>query len=659
MANVLGYHVVYVLCVLFIQGMEAVEFLLHPKDTSGVQGTTITLHCGTNNEFQIGHHKIYWAFYQTPGQPNFLSVDHSVYSSLAPSKRERYSIVGVNGLHTMEFNLRIKNAQLEDIGGYECILYDPSSGQRISTPDLPARVVVLALRPPDVGWPRCSITPSRPTPGTLATFTCMTKGGLPRPNLTWMKQNAALPSVLNSTDLGYEILQFKRYITPYDNNSTFTCTVQSSALKEARNCSVTPFEVPITVTVTPLQTVKVGNSAAFFCSASGVPAVNRYRWFVGRGADAEKVTSSVGRYTLSTQGTYLIVKDITEMDNGLAVKCVARNALDLRGTDEGIIRVPGAKPRPTTGTTGGLFTTPRKDNDPTKNGGFGNPNKHPSSGSFGMITLPPVHDVTVKQRVFDGPMVTYHMNNGLGNMPHSSRFNIAHLVSGASGLFLVILTVFIILLVIVRRSNSGHSGKKHLAKVKSARRSRPNSTGTLTKSDIVVLPTPCFEDEEQDLASRPVGAEGMTIVKLISLEKAATLDKTKTNSLDFMSQLKGTLRGRQQNYTNFYENEALTKSHDMSRDNISDDFIEGGIVRCDSAFCDDFKPGRSGSETALNEYWSEPKFPKCTKADLSKSTGNLVYVELDFSQVKQSDAVQGGNDKTHYAEIRMSRNIEL
>ena len=108
----------------------------------------------------------------------------------------------------------------------------------------------------------------------------------------------------------------------------------------------------------------------------------------------------------------------------------------------------------------------------------------------------------------------------------------------------------------------------------------------------------------------------------------------------------------------FFENEAVTKPYGRSNSNSSD-LSEGEMVRCDSAFCDDFRPGLSGSETALNDYSAEARFFKNKKTDLSKSTGNLVYVELDFGQVKQTSKVISQDDKTHYAEIRMSKNLDL
>ncbi|XP_072019406.1 uncharacterized protein [Amphiura filiformis] len=670
---------------IYVAVVQAVEFAEHPSSASGIEGATITLHCGVNTEFRPGVHRIYWAFYATPGAHTFLSVDRSIYSSISASKRTRYSIGGGIGPTQIDFDLIISNAQQEDNGMYECILYDPFTGQRVSTPES-AKVVVIPPKAPNRG-PICSILPLTPRPGVLATFTCYTHGGLPRPKLTWRKENAIMTSVLNSTeDAGLEIIQLKRYITNWDNNVTYTCTAEHPAMSENRNCTIKPFEVPVRVKVTPLQFVNVGQKAEFHCSATAIPAINRYKWLIGRGDKIDRITKSEGRYYLSSSGNFLRINDVTEQDDDLPVRCVARNALDLKGIGEGVLKVITPRPTANVGlnpTADTITTLGPKPGTEGRNGvnfipGNGKPDigrgggpavredgviferlperpfRPKPSTSFGIFTDNPNGRPTMKQRAYDKPQVTNQMhNNDLERALAPSGLNMTFLIGGATGSLLIVLIVFLALALVARRSNTSKS-----AAVKSARKaSLRYSTGTLSKSDIFVLPVPSSEDEEKD-ATKPVSTDGIKTVRLISLEKAATLDKGKSHSSsqDLMSQLKGTLRSRSA-YMSFYENEALTKTCGRLSSNSSD-LSEGEIPRCDSAFCDDYKPGLSGSENALDDC-ADARFFKNKKTDVSKSAGNLVYVELDFSRAKDTSKVHYGDDKTHYAEIRLSRNLAL
>ena len=524
--------------------VESVEFVVNPQSASGIQGSTITLQCGINTEYRQGTHRIYWAFYAAPGAHTFLSVDRSIYSSISLSKRGRYTITGGTELGMITFDLQITNAQLEDNGNYECIIYDSLTGQRMTSPD-PAQVVVVPYKPPTRG-PICSINPPYPRPGVYVTFTCYTHGGLPRPTLTWRRNGINMISVLNSTeDAGLEIIQFKRYMSGYDNNATFTCTAESPAMGASKNCSITPFVIPIQVSVTTVQTVKVGQSAEFFCSASGVPEVNRYRWIIGQGKTTEKLSRSEGRFHISRLGNFLRISDVTEMDNNLPVKCVARNSVDLKGVAEGVLRVIVPKPTANVAATskGALTTVPpepgvtktRKGYDRYPSLGTGGNNgvdignkgvgagggrgkdgthfgRYPErpfqprdprpSASFGFFTAKPNGGPTIKQRAFDGPLVTYHMsNNDFEKINAPPRVNMTVLVGGATGLLLIVLIVLFILILVVRKSNSSKP-----APVKSARNRnlRPYSTGTLSKSDIFVLPVPSSEDDERDISNLSV-----------------------------------------------------------------------------------------------------------------------------------------------------------
>ncbi|XP_071801048.1 uncharacterized protein [Asterias amurensis] len=363
----MDWWIVLISAVLCSLPVDAAVFQEVPPDATVTAGEPHTLRCAVTGNFQ----RIFWAWTNPQNSLKFISRDRTLYPTLTVDKRSRYSING--NVMEGEYNLHISSTTAADAGEYHCTALEAGG----VTKQYSARLVVRDSIPPSEEYPKCSITPAEPKHGQYATFSCVSAGGTPPAMLTWYRGDTPVgPTLRNSSNLQTGAY-LRRLLTGWDNNVTFTCSSTSPNTGNSRSCSIVPFDVPTHVTILSPQMVTVGNTAEFFCLATSLPFSLRYRWLVGRGKDITRVTKTKGRFVVAKEGASLLITDITEMDDNMPVRCVARNPLEMRGIGEATLRVTAER----LATTADETTLPANQPLPPAT-----PIPNPSS------TLPPIPD---------------------------------------------------------------------------------------------------------------------------------------------------------------------------------------------------------------------------------------------------------------------------
>ncbi|XP_070567940.1 dentin sialophosphoprotein-like [Ptychodera flava] len=217
------------------------------------------------------------------------------------------------------------NVTAYDQGEYHCSMKVKWS--------LPSDLIVLV--PPEQDYPNCSLSgaSSQLIEGENVTLFCQSRGGKPRPELSWMTlpvQVAYTPSTAGSRDsdtITAEITLSRNY-----NGVSFVCIAASPALPNARNCSVGPLDVKYrpTVVVSPLSvTVSPGGGALFTCAvdANPLPRPDQVDWIVDAGKqETGNITVRIVNGTVSE----IFIASIERELNNSKVTCNVTNSV---GTD--------------------------------------------------------------------------------------------------------------------------------------------------------------------------------------------------------------------------------------------------------------------------------------------------------------------------------------
>ncbi|XP_072046410.1 uncharacterized protein [Amphiura filiformis] len=252
-----------------------------------------------------------------PSTTAFLKNEHGLY-------RTYYAKVETDFGRIHNCTLRIERVTKADEGKYNCAYYRRSKVgdfyEHITARSAELRVLV----PPSDGNPKCSFltTPSNLTGETWkeahAKLSCKSSGGDPPAMLRWYTNEEEITS-------GKEGLNaVEEKLTENDNGRVFVCVATSPALSALRNCTVIPFQVPLSAEMEEsIDILSVGQSARYICRGHGLPRIDKYSWFV----DGLRIEDTHKRYFVKniTEGSVLTISDLRVADNSSKVTCEIGN----------------------------------------------------------------------------------------------------------------------------------------------------------------------------------------------------------------------------------------------------------------------------------------------------------------------------------------------
>ncbi|XP_041373923.1 irregular chiasm C-roughest protein-like isoform X2 [Gigantopelta aegis] len=248
------------------------RFLVEPQDTSAIEGSTTVLYCKVAS--RIG--PLQWT------RDSFaLGMERNLPGF------DRYSMIGSEweaGAETIgEFNLQIRNVQLEDDAIYDCQM-----GAVEGVPGMRSRKAkLMVLIPPDEpvieGQPIISVILGRPT-----NITCRANNSRPGADITWHISNRRLTDRIYSRSVPQSVGKLVDSVgiltinaTKSDSGKQLECRAQNEALNEPRTVTATinvqyPPEIQMSINVSDIREFSF---VQFSCHGLANPAFIRWRWF--------------------------------------------------------------------------------------------------------------------------------------------------------------------------------------------------------------------------------------------------------------------------------------------------------------------------------------------------------------------------------------------
>ncbi|XP_071955634.1 uncharacterized protein [Antedon mediterranea] len=333
-------------------------------------GQQVTLTCDVENGFDTSRHHIYWSK-MDGSKETYLSKDRKVYNSVEVNLRRRLSITG--DITQGFFNLHIQETKKKDAGIYICVLYDKRGIDKAS---IRLDLTIIQVRTPDTGYPKCEMSPKQPRLNDKVTFTCLSKGSIPKVSLNWMRADDTV-SQHDVADSTRNAVFTQHIILETDNMVPFTCTAHGTSLHRPINCSVVPFSFPTMVNISPFfKKLTIGQNITLKCTAVAIPSPDRFKWTYGKGNKLIRISKSLGRFELLNNGRTLRIQNISINDNNIPVKCTVRNSMNIKGSKETTLKViskssgsnadnnPETSPRIPKPTATNEIITRRKPNRP-------------------------------------------------------------------------------------------------------------------------------------------------------------------------------------------------------------------------------------------------------------------------------------------------------
>ena len=327
--------------------VHIVSGTLAPASRTVLEGDTAEFHCEVDDHGTLND--IDWVFTWSdnnvrlyieaettgivgPSTSAFLKKDHGIY-------RTFYERITTEFGRIHNCTLRIEHVKKGDEGRYNCAYYRQGAGGLYYEHITTTSAQLLVQVPPGPESPSCSFvtTPHRHhTNATMDTFRedvsvkliCESSGGDPPAMLRWYTNDLAIGSDKESRN------SRKYQLTAEDNGRSFICKATSPALQYPRNCSVTPYQIPLKVHMeddTPGDgMLHVGESVRYVCKGSGLPRINRYSWFINdvdiAGADLRYSVESI------TNGSVLTIYDVRMTHNSSRIACQIHNPHGLSAT---------------------------------------------------------------------------------------------------------------------------------------------------------------------------------------------------------------------------------------------------------------------------------------------------------------------------------------
>ncbi|XP_078619190.1 kin of IRRE-like protein 3 [Branchiostoma floridae x Branchiostoma japonicum] len=244
--------------VIIIIRVDAASYRTAPQPTAALLGQTVKLRCSFDDlEMED---VVNWF-----GPPDFqhISKGRNVHK-----RYTRYSVVDSNA-DFGEFNLEIRDVQLEDDGVYRCSTF--SAGEAV---DARLTVIVPPAEPPEIISNRRSVAAGQPLH-----ISCRSRGGLPPPKLTWYNGTVPVDDTFvqsRALDNGEVILDLSiPAVAKWDNGVNMSCKADQG-FPDLVEPLVAPFilDVQYSPKVNPLQSlwsVKEGTFTNLTCLVDSNP----------------------------------------------------------------------------------------------------------------------------------------------------------------------------------------------------------------------------------------------------------------------------------------------------------------------------------------------------------------------------------------------------
>ncbi len=181
--------------------------------------------------------------------------------------------------------------------------------------------------------PSCNIYPSQPRVGESVSLNCTLSERDPPSLLTWFESTSSVPiQIEDETEVNPgETYAVERELTESDNMREFTCVAGPHL--NGPNCSITPLQIPTTVSISPSHlTLLEHQNATFTCDLKSTPQqlADRYEWrvlLVDKGevkVNRDTVQNLDGRFKLDQNGQTLQIIDVTLREfNFSKIRCIA------------------------------------------------------------------------------------------------------------------------------------------------------------------------------------------------------------------------------------------------------------------------------------------------------------------------------------------------
>ncbi|XP_033118887.1 leucine-rich repeats and immunoglobulin-like domains protein 2 [Anneissia japonica] len=327
------YFLRYAFIVNLISIIKAVEFSHNPQDHVVIEGTTVKLTCVL--EEVVSDRSLSWLRNRqkiTEGR-NILESSQLLYRDVITN------ISPLSGKSTF-YELEIRSVLYSDSGKYACAVDRNGIEVKSEAADLTVNQL------PDPIYPICDPIGNPISEGNRVKLKCT--GDIIDPPI-----KLRLSKYMTDIKTDTEVLLYQQ-TTPImhsiianasDNNAIFTCQLTTPANQSIiRNCSFGPLNVwyKPNITIQHAATTLSGREAIFICQTNANPPVTDFMWQF-------YPPLSIDRYDVDDIGQVMRILRVTIDDNGLIVKCTARNTvgrvayhvtIKVIDTDNGSINKP-------------------------------------------------------------------------------------------------------------------------------------------------------------------------------------------------------------------------------------------------------------------------------------------------------------------------------
>ncbi|XP_033118886.1 cell adhesion molecule 2-like [Anneissia japonica] len=288
----------------------AIHFMFHPKSKTVLEGKDVELSCLISGS--VLDHNLSWLKYDKK-----ITAGRSILDLSGLQDRDVFlDITELVNASTYKFVIR--NAEKSDEGEYACAVFQ---GNEEFISDI-GTLTVNQL--PDPIFPVCGQITNPIYNGKRVNLECEGEVIDPPINLRLLKSVTGIKEDTKVLKNQWTTPILHSFIAnPYDNNAIFTCQLTTPADSSiVRNCSFGPLNVwyKPNITIQHAGTTLSGREAIFICQTNANPPVTEFIWQFDP-------PLNIDRYEIDDIGQVLRILRVTIDDNGLIVRCAAKNTV--------------------------------------------------------------------------------------------------------------------------------------------------------------------------------------------------------------------------------------------------------------------------------------------------------------------------------------------